>query len=324
MPDIEQVIFSNTGSEAVQAALRIARAKTGRTKIVKFEGHYHGWMNNVLVSYHPPAEGPIEPRPTCGGQPESEYADTYVLPWNDTDALTALFARAGSEIAAVITEPLLANSGCCEPADGFLTSVIDVCKTHGAVSIFDEVITGFRMAAGGAREYYGLAPDLSIYGKAIAGGFPLSAVAGRAEMFDVLRVGSTIHAGTYNGNPICLAAASAVLEILAEPQVFARMHQHGRSLRDAISVAATSAGRQVITTGCGAVFSVHLGVSQAPRDYRATLCSDTSAYAHFQLAMLVHGVYLLPDGRWYVGATHDDGALELAIAAIHDSFRTME
>lgn len=324
VPGIEQVIFSNTGSEAVQAALRLARAKTGRAKIVKFEGHYHGWMNNVLVSYRPPADAPIEPRPTCGGQPTNEYYDTYVLPWNDVDALMALFARAGSEIAAVVTEPLLANSGCCEPVDGFLSSIIDVCKTNGAVSIFDEVITGFRLAAGGAREFYDLSPDLSIYGKALAGGFSLSAVAGRAEMFDVLRSGGTIHAGTYNGNPICLAAASAVMEILAEPEIYSRMHAHGRALRTAIESAATSAGREMVTTGCGTVFSVHLGVSQVPKDYRATLNSDTSAYAKFQSAILAHGVYLLPDGRWYVGAAHDDRALDLAIAAIKDSFRVLD
>ncbi len=324
VPGVEQVIFSNTGSEAVQAALRLARAKTGRAKIVKFEGHYHGWMNNVLVSYHPPADSPIEARSTCGGQPTNEYIDTYVLPWNDVSALTSLFARAGNDIAAVVTEPLLANSGCCEPAEEFLACVIDVCKTHGAVSIFDEVITGFRLAAGGAREYYGLSPDLSVYGKALAGGFSLSAVAGRTEMFDVLRSGGTIHAGTYNGNPICLAAASAVLDILAEPGVYARLHDHGRALRSAIAAAATSAGREVVTTGCGTVFSVHLGTSVAPRDYRATLSSDTSAYAQFQSSMLEHGVYLLPDGRWYVGAAHDNHALDLAVAAIDDSFQSLK
>ncbi|MEX2171757.1 MAG: aspartate aminotransferase family protein [Pirellulales bacterium] len=319
VPGIEQVIFSNTGSEAVQAAVRIARALTGRNKIVKFEGHYHGWMNNVLVSYHPTGGEPSESQATCGGQPPNEFADTIVLPWNDIESLRSAFDHVGDGIAAVITEPLLANSGCCEPREGFLQGLIELCRRHGAVSIFDEVITGFRLAAGGAREYYKLAPDLSVYGKAIAAGFSLSAVAGRKEMFDVLRDGRTFHAGTYNGNPICLAAASAALEVLADGDAFSKMHAHGQSLWRKITSAAESHGQPLVVCGAGTVFNVHWGVSQAPRDYRETLRSDAEAYTRFRMEMLNQGVYLLPDGRWYVGATHDDQALELAVNAIDHS-----
>ena len=319
VPGVEQVIFSNTGSEAVQAALRIARAKTARTKVVKFEGHYHGWMNNVLVSYHPTSGEPVETQPSCGGQPLSEYADTIVLPWNDLSSLRSLFEREGEQIAAVITEPLLANSGCCEPREGFLEGVVDLCREFGAVSIFDEVITGFRLARGGAREYYGVQPDLSVYAKAIAGGFPLSAVAGRAEMFDVLRDGRTIHAGTYNGNAICLAAAIATLEILSTPGVHSAMRAHGSALREAIQAAAAEKGQQLVISGAETVFSVHWGLSEKPRDYRQTLRSDSDAYQRFRMKMLDNGVYLLPDGRWYVGAAHDGDALEFAISAIRAS-----
>ena len=187
VPGVDQVIFSNTGSEAVQAALRIARVYTGRDRIVKFEGHYHGWPNNVLVSFHPLKEDLGKPSATCAGQPSREFEDTLVLPWNDLDALEKLFADQGSEIACVITEPILANSGCCMPGDGYLAGVIDLCKRYGALSIFDEVITGFRIALGGARAFFNLSPDLSVYAKAMAGGFPMAAVGGRAEVFDVLR-----------------------------------------------------------------------------------------------------------------------------------------
>jgi glutamate-1-semialdehyde 2,1-aminomutase len=319
VPGVDQVIFANSGTEAVQAALRIARARTGRNKIVKFEGHYHGWMNNVFVSYHPTTGQPSDCQPSCGGMPPSEFADTIVLPWNDLDAVRTAFERLGDQIAAVITEPLLANSGCCEPREGYLPGIVELCRQYDAVSIFDEVITGFRLAAGGAREYYNIAPDLSVYGKALAGGFSLSAVAGRSEMFDVLRDGRTIHAGTYNGNPICLAAASATLEVLAQPDTLRSMHAHGDALRETIQKSANDTGVQLTTCGAGTVFAVHWGVAEPPRDYRQTLRSDTTAYTRFRIAMLGHGVYLLPDGRWYVGATHDDEAFQFAQTAIERS-----
>jgi glutamate-1-semialdehyde 2,1-aminomutase len=316
IPGVERVIFSNTGSEAVQAALRLARAATGRPLFVKFEGHYHGWFNNVLVSYKPKAADPIAALPACGGQPASEFADTIVVPWNDLAALEGAFAARPGAIAAVLTEPLLANSGCCEAEPGFLQGVIDCCRRHGAVSIFDEVITGFRLALGGAREHFGLAPDLSVYAKALAAGFALAAVGGRREMFDVLDDGRTIHAGTYNGNPVNLAAGTATIRALAAPGTYDRMHAHGRALRARIEAAAADRGIRLVTSGSGSVFSVHFGLEQPPRNYRDTLRADAAAYAAFRLAMLHRGVYLLPDGRWYVGAAHGEAELAHALAAI--------
>ncbi len=319
VPGLEQVIFSNTGTEAVQAAIRIARSYTGRECVLKFEGHYHGWMNNILVSYHPTKGQPIEPQPTCGGQPSAEYSQTFVLPWNDPAAFRTAIELHGDKIACVITEPLLANSGCCEPSPGFLELLVDLCQRHGIVSIFDEVITGFRLALGGAREFYGVIPDLSVYGKALAGGFSLSAVGGRAAVFDVLRDGRTFHAGTYNGNSICLAAAKATLEILASPGVFEAMRAHGRRLRTALREAAESHPVPMIVSGADTVFSVHFGINQSPRNYRDTLQTSAAMLQRFQLAMLVRGVYLLPDGRWYIGAAHDDQALAIAESAINES-----
>jgi glutamate-1-semialdehyde 2,1-aminomutase len=310
VPGVEQVILSNTGSEAVQAAFRLARAATGRNKVVKFEGHYHGWFNNVLVSYHPSPEQLGTAAPTCGGQPASEFAETIALPWNDLDALASCFAAHPGEIACVITEPLLANSGCCEPHDGYLAGLITLCREHGAWSIFDEVITGFRLALGGAREYYGLEPDLSTYGKALAAGFSLSAVGGRRDRFDVLRDGRTIHAGTYNGATVNLAAAAATLDGLAAPGVYDRMLAHGEAIREHITAAAAREGLTMVTTGAGSVFGVHFGITEPPRNYTDTVAIDADAYVRFRSAMLHNGVQLLPDGRWYVGAAHSD--LELA------------
>lgn len=316
LPGVERVIFSNTGTEAVQAAIRLARAYTGRNKIVKFEGHYHGWLNNVLVSYRLKPSDPCATMPTCGGQPASEYADTIVLPWNDLDALAAAFEQFPHEIAGVLTEPILANGGSCLPRDGYLQGVIDLCRQHGAVSIFDEVITGFRIALGGAREYFGVQPDLSVYAKALAAGFTLSAVGGRAEVFRALEDGRTIHAGTYNGNPINLAAAKATVETLSHPGTFDCMHTHGYAVRSQLAQAAEKRGIPLVITGAGTVFSIHFGLTAPPKTYRETLAADMPRLNRFRLAMLHAGVQLLPDGRWYVGVAHGEPELQLVTQAI--------
>jgi glutamate-1-semialdehyde 2,1-aminomutase len=300
----------------VQAALRLARAHTGRELFVKFEGHYHGWFNNVLVSYRLRPGDPVAPHATCGGQPAHEFADTLVVPWNDLDALDRVFADHPGRIAAVLTEPLLANGGSCLPAPGFLAGVVERCRRHGAVSIFDEVITGFRLALGGAREYYGVEPDLSVYAKAMAAGFCLSAVGGRAENFRVLDDGRTIHAGTYNGNPVNLAAGSATIRTLSAPGTFDRMHRHGMAIRERIEAAAADRGVTVATVGVGTVFSVHFGLATPPRTYRDTLAASAARSAEFRLGLLHRGVHVLPDGRWYVGAVHGDAELAHVRAAI--------
>jgi glutamate-1-semialdehyde 2,1-aminomutase len=329
IPGVEQVVFSNTGTEAVQTALRFARTFTGRTKFVKFEGHYHGWANNILLSYHAKEadSGPIESPhsvPSMGGQPASEYADAIVLPWNRLDLLAQAFEKHGGEIAAVFTEPLLANSGSIEPVDGFLQGLVDLCKSHGALSVFDEVITGFRLALGGAREFYGVIPDLSVYAKALAAGFTLSAVGGRRVIFDVIRDGRTIHAGTYNGNTISLAAGLATLDILsADSDNHNRMHLHGLQIRKTLEEEALDRGLTLCTSGCGTVFNAHFGTETPPTHYREYARLDMSTYTRFRAHMLDNGVQLLPDGRWYVGLTHTPHELEFVQEAIRDSFRLL-
>lgn len=318
LPGVDRVIYSNTGSEAVQAALRLARGLTGRDKIIKFEGHYHGWMNNVLVSIQPSEEHFGVTTPMCGGQPSAEYADTITLPWNDLNALEGAFKQHPDQIAAVLTEPILVNAGSCMPDAGFLEGLIDLCRKRGAISIFDEVITGFRIALGGAREYFGLEPDLSTYAKAVAGGYPMSAVGGRKAVMDALDAGRTTHVGTYNGNPMATTAALTTINVLAEPGTYQRMHGHGYAIRKAIEEASAKAGHAVVTTGTGTAFSVHFGLDNPPRSWRDVLKADAEKYQRFRDAMLERHVYLAPAGRWYVGASHTDRELERLLPALQD------
>jgi len=322
VPGVDQVIFSSTGSEVVQTSIRLARAKTGRQAVIKFEGHYHGWMNNILVNYRPDLDaGSPEAPPTMGGtggQPEEEYTHTRVLPWNRLDLLEAELAK--GDVAAVIMEPLNANSGSVEPADGFLKGAVDACQKHGTVSIFDEVITGFRLALGGAREYFDVIPDLSLYAKAVAGGFSLAVIGGKREMFDPLREGTTMHGGTYNGSTINLAAGLATLEVLSEsPDVYDRMNGHGQAIRETFEQEAADRGITLCTTGAGTVFNVHPGTAEKPTDYRGYAAVDLGIYSAFRQAVLDAGVQLLPDGRWYIGATHGDVELGIAQEGIRNA-----
>lgn len=319
LPGVDRVIFSNTGSEAVQAALRMARGFSGREKLIKFEGHYHGWLNNVLVSNHPTEAQFGRTVADCGGQPESEYALTLTCPWNDLDALAAMLKANEGEIAAVIGEPICINGGSCMPGDGYLAGMMALCREHGALCIFDEVITGFRLALGGAREYFGLEPDLSVYAKAMAGGFSISAVGGRAEVFETLLDGRTGHFGTYNGNPISVAAALATIDILSEPGAYERMHGHGNAIRAAIEEAAEEHGQVLATSGTGVAFHVHFGLASPPTDWRDAMHADGDKDVRFRAHMLDRGIYNLPGGRWYVGATHTDAELEKTIAAVRES-----
>ncbi|MEX2606517.1 MAG: aspartate aminotransferase family protein [Kiritimatiellia bacterium] len=323
LPGVDQVTFSNTGTEAIQSSLRIARAKTGKTKILKFEGHYHGWMNNVLVSFHPDKSQLGKTSPSCGGQPPNDYADTLTLPWNDVPAVEKALEKHGDDLACVVMEPLLANSGCCEAHAGYLQGVVDLCREKGVVSIFDEVITGFRLALGGAREYFGVQPDLSVYAKAMAGGFTMSAIGGRREMFDVLRDGTTIHAGTYNGSSFNLAAALATISILSREGCYEKMHAYGYAVRKHLEAEAARLGIPLITCGAGSVFGVHMGRKTPPQNYEDTLDTDKEMYKKFHRAMLENGVHLLPDGRWYVGASHTPKDLNPVCAAITQSLNAI-
>ena len=238
IPCAEIVRYSNSGSEIVQAALRLARAYTGREKIVKFEGHYHGWFDNVLVSVQPPldAAGPrhaAQPVAASEGQASRALEDVVVLPWNDLALFEKRVHQQGDEIAAVIMEPVMCNTGCILPVEGYLEGVRDICSRHGIVLIFDEIITGFRIGLSGAQGYFGVTPDLATFGKAMASGFALSCLAGRRELMELIAQGRVNHSGTFNSNVATMAAAYATLEEMErdEGRIYGRLFDLGQSLR---------------------------------------------------------------------------------------------
>ena len=307
IPCADKVAFANSGTEIVQVALRLARAITGRPLYLKFEGHYHGWDDSVLVSYKPAADdcGSMTPIPVGTGQ--RPWSGAVVARWNDKGSVAAAFAAHRGEISAIICEPMLCNSGCLPPLDGFLEYLRETATAEGALLIFDEVITGFRLALGGGQAYYGVTPDLATFGKACGGGLPVSVLAGRDEYMSWIADGRVVHAGTLNGNPLGLAATVATLQSLT-PDVYERLDRLGRQLRRGLEDALREKGVAMVTTGEGAIFQVHFQ-PETPREYRDTLPTDKGLYAGFLLALLDSGVLALPDGRWYLSAAHDEDVI---------------
>ncbi len=325
VPCARRVVFSSSGSEAVQLALRLARAFTGRNLILKFEGHYHGWMDSVLISHRPAAGALGSEEAPCAvlesrGQAPNAADNVIVAVWNRVEAVEAAFARAPAPVAGVIMEPVLCNSGCLMPRPGYLEAVRDICRREGALLIFDEVITGFRMALGGAQEYYGVQPDLAVFGKALGGGLPVSAVAGRQEIMDLIGAGVAF-GGSFNGNPLVLAAAHATLGELSRDQGAAleRANRTGGALMEGIRDAAHRCGIPVVVSGFGAAFAVHFTEKAELRDYRDTLAGDPQRLARFALALLERGVYILPDGRFYVSAVHGPEQVERTLEAVESA-----
>ncbi|HXI42915.1 MAG TPA: aspartate aminotransferase family protein, partial [Bryobacteraceae bacterium] len=281
VPCAERVAFTSSGSEAVQLAMRLARAYTGRNLILKFEGHYHGWMDSALVSYHPAREqtGSLDnPNVVLSskGQVANAAENVIVAPWNRPEILEQVFARRGMEIAAAIMEPVLCNSGCLMPRDGYLETAAETCRRHGALLIFDEVITGFRIGISGAQGFYGVTPDLATFGKAVAGGLPLSVVAGRRDIMEQMFGGGVSFGGTFNGNPVSLVAADAALGELSRDSgaLLAQANERGRKLMAGIAAAARRHGIQITITGFGAAMSLHFTQRADLLDYRDTLDDD--------------------------------------------------
>ncbi len=318
IPCADAVCYLNSGTEVVQVALRLARAATGRTKYLKFEGHYHGWDDTVLVSYHPTlheidaAQG--RPVPVGAGQLVTETV--VVAQWNDRAGVEAAFATNPGEMSAIICEPLLANSGCIPPARGFLEFLREVTSREGALLIFDEVITGFRLDLRGAQGFYGVVPDLATYGKAVGGGVSFSVLAGKAEHMELISSGKVVHAGTLNGSPLSLAAAKVALDELSRggDSLYEDLRSRGQRLRQGLAEVLRCSGQTVATNGEGALF--HLAFMARPaHNYRDLLGADNALYSDFALAMLDEGVLVLPDGRWYLSTAHTDADIEATLAA---------
>jgi glutamate-1-semialdehyde 2,1-aminomutase len=330
LPCAERLRFSLSGSEAVHTALRLARAVTGRPRFLRFEGHYHGWLDNVAQGIAAPSVEALGPRerpnllPWTEGLPPRIAEECRLLPWNDLDLVERTLAEQGEEIAAVITEPVMGNAGCIEPAPGFLAGLRALCDRYGALLIFDEVITGFRLAMGGAQERYGVTPDLAVFGKALANGYPISVLAGREHCMRAIAESRVIHAGTMNsGNP-SVAAAQATLEILARERVHERLESLGARLLAGLRRAAAATRQPLHVQGPGPMLHAGFTAAGSVRDYRDTLAYDRPRYAEFVGRMQDRGVRLIGRGTWYLSAAHTAEEIDQAVAAAHAVLAEME
>lgn len=323
VPCAERVAFTSSGSEAVQIALRLARAATGRSLVLKFEGHYHGWMDSVLLSYKPRREeletsAFSEPILGSKGQVQNAVDNLLVIPWNDIASLHEVFQEHGSQIAAVISEPVLCNSGCIEPENGFLAQMASIAGEHGALVIFDEVITGFRIAPGGAQSYYGVTPDIATLGKAMGGGLALSAIAGRQEILELMFTGGVSFGGTFNGNPLSLAAGVTTIQELVRDggEPLRTANRTGEKLMEGIRQAGHRYKLPLLVNGFGAAFAVHFNLLPELKNYRDTLSDNGPLLAKFLMEGCKEGINILPDGRFYVSTVHSEKDVEETLAAI--------
>ncbi len=309
VPSVEKVRLVSSGTEAAMTAVRLARGATGRPKIVKFAGGYHGHLDALLAA----AGSGVATfgLPGSAGVTEGTVADTLVVPYNDAAAIEDVFAQLGDEVAAVLVEPVAANMGLVLPADGFLAGLRRRCDEHGALLVLDEVITGFRVGPAGAQGIYGITPDLSLFGKVVGGGLPLAAVGGRADLMDELApVGSVYQAGTLSGNPLATAAGLAALSLL-DDDAYARLEVTATRLADGLAAALAGAG--VAAQVPRARTLVGLFFADRPvRDYAGAQMADHKAYAAFFHGMLDRGVYLAPSGyeAMFPSLAHGDPELD--------------
>jgi glutamate-1-semialdehyde 2,1-aminomutase len=328
VPSVELVSFANSGSEAVMLALRLARGFTGKKKIVKFEGHYHGWTDVIAFSSGPPlgAAGLLNaprPVPDCPSTPD-HYGDLLITqPWNNPEVLGETIRRHRHEIAAVITEPIMGNTGCMPPKPGYLEFLRQITAENGIVLIFDEVITGFRVALGGAQAYYGVTPDLTTMAKALGGGFPVAAVGGKKEIMDLVARGDVGQYGTYCTSPLVMAAANAVLEELAEPGTYEQFHHLAGTLKSGLVEIVTRAGHPAVCQGVGPFFQLFFADGPV-YDYRQAMTEvREEPYVAFQRAMQERGVLFhpLPFENWFLSKAHTEEEIAEILNRAEDAMR---
>ena len=321
VPSMDLVRMTSSGTEATMSALRLARGYTGRDKIIKFEGNYHGHVDSLLVKA---GSGMLTlGEPSSPGVPSALAELTITLTYNDIEQVRETFAAIGDEIACVIVEPVAGNMNCIPPLPGFLEGLREVCDEHGAVLIFDEVMTGFRVARGGAQELYGVAPDLTALGKVIGGGMPVGAFGGRREIMEhISPLGPVYQAGTLSGNPIAMTAGLKTLELISAPGFYEQLEQRTAQLCDGMAERARAAGVPLSTNRAGAMFGLFFTEGQVTNYAEATACNQAQFNAFFH-GMLARGVYLAPSAfeAGFVSAAHGDTEIEATLAAAAETFQ---
>jgi glutamate-1-semialdehyde 2,1-aminomutase len=320
MPSVERLRFTSSGTEAVMSALRVARAATGRDLVIKFAGAYHGHSDGLLAE----AGSGLATFgiPASAGVPAGVAAQTIVLPWNDPAAVTAAFDLNAGGIAAVIAEPVIANSGVIPPVPGFLEHLREATRADGALLVFDEVITGFRLGPGGAQERFGIRPDLTTLGKVIGGGLPIGAYGGRADLMDLVApAGPVYQAGTLSGHPLSMAAGIATLRALDE-DAYVRLERAGELLEAGLRQAAAAAATPVAVTRAGSLLTLFFRDGR-PRDGAEAMTSDRDAFSRFFGLMLERGILLPPSPfeAWFLSLAHGQTEAELIIDAATAALR---
>ena len=317
------VRFASSGTEIDQLLFRTMRGFTGRPKILKFEGHYHGWMDSVNWSVHPPLDkaGPEDAPVPVGeseGMDEATADGLVICQWNDLEKLEKIFADHPGEIAGVITEPILANTNCIVPAPGYMEGLQRICKENGALLAFDEVITGFRVARGGAQEYLGITPDLATYAKSMAGGFPIAMIVGRRDVMDLIGDGTVFHGGSFNSNVMSIAATYASLKHIQDrgDDFYRDLNGKGLRLMKELSDVAKSLESDLHVQGVGSVFSISFTTKQEITNWRdhARNCDD-GKYKRFAEEMLKQGIRLSSNGRIHLSSAHTDEDIDKTVAA---------
>ena len=323
VPSIEKLRAVSSGTEATMSALRLARGATGRDLIVKMAGGYHGHADFLLVSAGSGAA--TFGIPGSAGVPAAAARDTLVIPYNDLAAAERVFGEHGERIAALIVEPVAGNVGVVPPEDGYLAGLRALTARHGALLIFDEVITGFRVAYGGAQERYGVEPDLTCLGKVVGGGLPAAAFGGRAELMDHLApLGEVYQAGTLSGNPLAMAAGLKTLEVLRRPGSYARLEELGARLEAGLAEAAAAAGVPATVNRVGSMLTLFFCAGPV-RSYEEARASDTERFSRFFRAMRERGVFLPPSQfeAMFVSLAHSEGEIDDVVAAARESLAAL-
>jgi len=325
IPFKRKVRYASSGTEIVQVAIRLARSYTNKNKFLKFEGHYHGWMDSVLYNSHPDItneENIYQPVAESGGISQGTANEVIIAPWNDIDALENILKNNHHEISSIITEPILWNTNVILPNEGYLEELRLLCDKYNVLLIFDEVGTGFRVALGGAQEIYGVEPDLSTYAKSMAAGFPIAMLAGKPEIMDFMSNGKVVHGGSFNSNVMSVSAAHATLKhLLADKNFYKNLNKNGEKLIDGLRKAALKNNVKILIQGLGSVFYLSFTNTDSIKNYRDHANNvDFEKYKEFSKLMLINGVRLSQNGRWHMSSAHSDEDIKKTIDAAEKSF----